>query len=180
MLLVLVLLTTSVLKQREVPATVSSFYVSVPYTAMLGTSVDAVVLGCFLFCPLDCDNPIMVVDCAAVETGCMLETQVKVASKYLFYFFLVYVVLLCVLLLLPTTSVLKRKEVHTTVSFFSVSATTTAVSFGSIILLLLMLRSKGYAFVILVEVLLLLIVFLVGCAAAAAYACASYNISTEA
>ena len=59
----------------------SSFYVSVPDTAMLGTSVDAVVLGCFLFCLLDCDNPIMVVDCAAVETGCMLETQVKVASK---------------------------------------------------------------------------------------------------
>ena len=29
----------------------------------------------------------MVVDCAAVETGCMLETQVKVASKYLFFFF---------------------------------------------------------------------------------------------
>ena len=86
-LLVLVLLTRSVLKQREVPATVSSFYVSVPYTAMLGTSVDAVVLGCFLICPLDCDNPVMVDDCAAVETGRMLETQVKVASKYLFYFF---------------------------------------------------------------------------------------------
>ena len=125
LLLVLVVLTTSVLKQREVPATVFSFYVSVPYTAMLGTSADAVVLGCFLFCPLDCDNPIMVVDCAAVETGCMLETQVKVASKNLFYFFsLVYVMLLCVLLL-PTT-VLKRKEVHTTVSFFYVSALYTA------------------------------------------------------
>ena len=117
-LLVLVLLTTSVLKLREVPATVSSFYVSAPYTAMLATSADAVVLGCFLFCPLDCYNPILVVDCATVETGCTLETQVKVASKYLFYFFFVYVVLLCVLLLLPTTSVLKRKEVHTTVSFF--------------------------------------------------------------
>ena len=100
MLLVLVLLTTSALKQTEVPSAVSSIYVSVPYTAMLGTSVDAVILGCFLFCPLHCDNPVMVVDCAAVETGCMLETQVKVASKCLFYFFLVYVVLLCVLLLL--------------------------------------------------------------------------------
>ena len=73
-LLVLVLLTRSVLKQREVPATVSSSYVPVPYTAMLRTSADAVVLGCFYFCPLDCYNPIMVVDCAAVETGCMLET----------------------------------------------------------------------------------------------------------
>ena len=87
MLLVLVLLTTSALKQTEVPSAVSSIYVSVIYNAMLGTSVDAVVLGCFYFCPLDCDNPVMVVDCAVVETGCMLETQVKVASKYLFFFF---------------------------------------------------------------------------------------------
>ena len=81
------LLTTSVLTQREVPATILSIYVSVVYTAMLRTSIDAAVLGCFYFCPLDCDNPVMVVDCAAVETGCMLETQVKVASKYLFLFF---------------------------------------------------------------------------------------------
>ena len=73
LLLVLVLLTTSVPKQREVPATVSSFYVSVVYTAMVRTSVAAVVLGCFYFCPLDCDASIMVVDCAAVETACMLE-----------------------------------------------------------------------------------------------------------
>ena len=49
------LLTTSVLKQREVPATVSSFYVSALYTGMLRTSIAAVVLGCFYFCPLDCD-----------------------------------------------------------------------------------------------------------------------------
>ena len=63
------LLTTSVLKQREVPATDSSFYVSVFYTAMLRTSIAAVVLGCFCFCPLDCDASVMVVDCAAVETG---------------------------------------------------------------------------------------------------------------
>ena len=74
LLLVLVVLTTSVLKLREVPATVSSFYVAVPYTAMLATSADAVFLSCFLFCPLDCYNPVMVVACAAVETGCMLET----------------------------------------------------------------------------------------------------------
>ena len=73
LLLVLVLLTTSVLKQREVPATVSFFYVSVLYTAMLRTSIAAVVLRCFYFCPLDCDDSVMVVDCAAVETGCMLE-----------------------------------------------------------------------------------------------------------
>ena len=49
--LVEVLLLTSVLKQREVPATVSSFYVSVLNTAMLRASTAAVVLGCFYFCP---------------------------------------------------------------------------------------------------------------------------------
>ena len=79
LLLVLVLLTTSVLKQREVPATVCSFYVSVLCTAMLRTSIAAVVLGCFHFCPLDCDIPGMVVDCTAVETGCMLEKFKMVA-----------------------------------------------------------------------------------------------------
>ena len=178
----LVVLTTSVLKHREESVTVSSFYVSVLYTAMLGTSITAVVLGSLYFCLLDCENPVMVVDCAAVETGCMLETQVKVASKYLFYFFsLVYVVLLCVLLLLLTTSVLKRKEVHTTVSFFSVSAATTAVSFASVLLLLLLVR-RDIHFFFFIEVLLLLIIFLVGCAAAAgaAGACAAYDISIEA
>ena len=76
LLLVLVLLTTSVLKQREVPATVSFFYVSVLYTAMLRTSIAAVVLRCFYFCPLDCDDWVMVVDCAAVETGCVLEKYI--------------------------------------------------------------------------------------------------------
>ena len=74
----LVLLTTSVLKQRELPATVSSFYVSVVCTAMLRSSISAVVLG-FYFCPLDCDITVMVVDCAAVETGCMLEKYKMVA-----------------------------------------------------------------------------------------------------
>ena len=65
--------------EREVPATVSSFYVSVVYTAMLRTSFADVVLGCFYFCPLDCDIPVIVVDCAAVETGCMLEKYKMVA-----------------------------------------------------------------------------------------------------
>ena len=73
-LLVLVLLTTSVLKLREVPATVSSFYVSAPYTAMLRTPIAAVVLDCFYFCLLNCVASVMFVDCAAVETECMLET----------------------------------------------------------------------------------------------------------
>ena len=58
------------------PATVSCFYVSVPYTAMLRTSIAAVILGCFCFCPLDCDASVMVVDCAAVKTGCVLEKYI--------------------------------------------------------------------------------------------------------
>ena len=72
------LLTTLVLKQREVPATFSSFHVFVPYTAMLRTSTAAVVLRCFSFCPLDCDASVMVVDYAAVDTGCMPEKYMKV------------------------------------------------------------------------------------------------------
>ena len=40
---------------------------------MVRTSIAAVVLGSFYFCDLDCDASVMVVDCAAVETGCMLE-----------------------------------------------------------------------------------------------------------
>ena len=80
LLLMFVLPTTSVLKQREVPATVSSFYVPVVHTEMLRTSIAAVVFGCFNFCPLDCDNRVMVVDCAAVEMGCMLEKYKMVAG----------------------------------------------------------------------------------------------------
>ena len=57
------------------PATVSSFYVSVVYTAMLRTSIAAVVLGCFYFYPLDCDASVMV-DRAAVGTGGMLEQYI--------------------------------------------------------------------------------------------------------
>ena len=71
------LFTTSVLKQIEVSANVSSFYVSVLYTAMLQTCISAVVLGCFYCCPLDCDNPVMFFDCVAVGTGCMLEKYIK-------------------------------------------------------------------------------------------------------
>ena len=50
LLAVLVLPSTSALKQREVPATVSFFYVSVLYTTMLRTSTAAVVLGCLFLC----------------------------------------------------------------------------------------------------------------------------------
>ena len=46
---------------------------------MLRTSIAAVVLGRFYFCPLDYDIPVMVVDCAAVETGCMLQKYKMVA-----------------------------------------------------------------------------------------------------
>ena len=55
----LVLLTSSVLKQR-------------------GTGYCFFLLR---FCPLDCDASVMVVDCAAVETGCMLEKYIKVAHQ---------------------------------------------------------------------------------------------------
>ena len=112
MLLLLLPPTKSVLKQREVPATVSSFYVSVLHTAMLRTSIAAVVLGCFYFCPLDCDASFMVVDCAAVKTGCMLEKYIpaKGCNKVCvhFFFWSRCCCCCCVLLLLPTTSVLKR------------------------------------------------------------------------
>ena len=69
-------------------ATVSSFYVSVLYTAMLRTSIAAVVLGCFYFCPLDCDASVMV-DCAAVGTGGMLEKYIpaKGCNKIRVHFF---------------------------------------------------------------------------------------------
>ena len=49
--------TTSVLKRRD----------------MLGTPIASVVLGCFYFCPSDCNASVLVVDCTAVEKGCMLE-----------------------------------------------------------------------------------------------------------
>ena len=44
---------------------------------MLPTSIAALVVGCFYFCPFDCDYPVMVVGCAAaVETGCMIEKYI--------------------------------------------------------------------------------------------------------
>ena len=60
-LLLLLLPTTSVLKRTE----------------MLGTSIAAVVLGCFYSCPSDSDASALVIDCAAVMTGCMLEKIIK-------------------------------------------------------------------------------------------------------
>ena len=106
MLLVLVLLTTSVLKQREVPVTVSSSYVAVLNTAMLRTPIAAVFLDCFYFCPLDCDASVMVVDCAAVETGCMLEKYIKYFSPSpLLLLILSFASILLLLLLL-------RRDIH--------------------------------------------------------------------
>ena len=64
---------------------------------MLRTSIADVVLGCFYFCPLDCDASVMVVDCAAVKTGCMLEKYIpaKGCNKVrVHFYFLVEVLLL--------------------------------------------------------------------------------------
>ena len=60
----------------------------------------------------------MVVDCAAVKTGCMLEKYIPVkgCNKVRVYFYFLVEVLL--LLLLLTTSVLKQREVPATVSSF--------------------------------------------------------------
>ena len=92
--------TKSVLKQREVPSTVFSFYVYVLYTAMLRKFIAAVVLGCFYFCPLDCDASVMVVDYAAVKTGCMLEKYIpaKGCNKARVHFYFLVEVLLLLLL----------------------------------------------------------------------------------
>ena len=85
---------------------------------MLRTSIAAVIVGCFYFCPLDCDASVMVVDCAAVDTGCVLEKYIpaKGCNKIRAHFYFVVELLL---LLLPTTSVLKRREVPPTVSSLS-------------------------------------------------------------
>ena len=145
---------------------------------MLRTSIATIVLGFFYFCPLDCDASVMVVDFAAVETGCMVEKYIllRVATKYVFFSFFrsrCFCCCCCVLLLLPTTtSVLKRREVPATVSTFSVSDIATGVSFASIVFLLLSLRrdacrkkqTKRNNFLFLVAALLLLFTQREGCA----------------
>ena len=65
---------------------------------MLRTSIAAVVLGSFYCCSLDCDNPVMVVDCAAVETGCLLEKYIKYFSPSPLLFFFASILLLLLLL----------------------------------------------------------------------------------
>ena len=82
---------------------------------MLRTSIAAVVLGCFCFCPLDYDASVMV-DCAAVGTGGMLEKYMvpakgcnKIRVNFYFWSRCCCCCCCCVLLLLPTTSVLKRR-----------------------------------------------------------------------
>ena len=114
------LLTTSLLKQREVPAPVSSFYVSVLYTAMLRTSIAAIVLGCFYFCPLDCDASVVVVDCAAVETGCMREkyTPGKGCNKIRVHFHFLVEVLLLLLLRAAAAAHNIRTEAERGFTFF--------------------------------------------------------------
>ena len=68
---------------------------------MLRTSIAAVVLGCFYFRLLDCDASV-VVDCAAVGTGGMLEKYIQIPSKgcnkvRIHFYFLVEVLLLLLL-----------------------------------------------------------------------------------
>ena len=67
---------------------------------MLRTSIAVVVLGCFYFGPLDCNASVMVVDCAAVETGCMLEKYMpaKGCNKIRAHFYFLVEVLLLLLL----------------------------------------------------------------------------------
>ena len=140
------MLTTSVLKQREVPATVSTFYVSVVYTAMLRTCIAAVVLGCFYFCPFDCDASVIVVDCAAVETGCVLDKYVKVATKYVFIFiFWSRCCCFCVLLLLPT-SVRTEAERGTGCCFFLLRLRCYYCCFLCVYSIAVAAVEKGYAF----------------------------------
>ena len=71
---------------------------------MLRTSFAAVVLDRFYFCPLDCDGSVMVVDCAAVETGCVLE-------KYMESFSPSPLLLLCVASIL-LLMLLLRRDMH--------------------------------------------------------------------
>ena len=111
--LLLLLPTTSVLKRRE----------------MLAPSIAAVVLGCFYFCPLDCDASGMVVDCAAVWKNKIKRLQRNTCSSCFFglgdvmvggriasYVFIFIFWSRCcwccrlLLLLLPTTSVPKPRE----------------------------------------------------------------------
>ena len=67
---------------------------------MLRTSIATIVLGFFYFCPLDCDASVMVVDFAAVDTGCMLEKYIpaKGWKKICVHFFFLAEVLLLLLL----------------------------------------------------------------------------------
>ena len=73
---------------------------------MLWTSIAAVVLGSFYFCPLDCDASVMVDDFAAVQTGCMLQKYIpaKGCNKIRRHFFFLVEMLLLLLLLRATAS----------------------------------------------------------------------------
>ena len=73
---------------------------------MLRTFTPAVVLGCFYFCPLDCDASVMVDDFAAVQTGCMLQKYIpaKGCNKIRRHFFFLVEMLLLLLLLRATAS----------------------------------------------------------------------------
>ena len=108
LLLVFVLLATSVLQQREVSATVSSFYVSVVNTAMRRTSIAAVVLGCFYIYPLDCDASVM------VGYGCWLRCSWDGmnAGKIHTYYFSPYPLLLLSFAFILLLLLLLRRDMH--------------------------------------------------------------------
>ena len=97
----LLLPTTSVLKRRE----------------MLGTSIAAVVLGCFYFCPLDCYASVMQQNtCSSLFFGLGDVMVGGWIASYVFIFIFWSRCCCCfcfLLLLLPTTPVLKRREMLT-------------------------------------------------------------------
>ena len=68
-------------------------------THKISTEAERGTVHCFFllrFCPLDCDASVMVVDCAAVKTGCMLEKYIpaKGCNKVRVHFYFLVEVLL--------------------------------------------------------------------------------------
>ena len=84
----------------------------------------------------------MVVDCAAVETGCMLEKCTKVVTKYVHFYFLVEVLLLLLLLRAAAADNISTEAERGTGYCFLLLRLhcPTVVSFASVLLLLLQLR----------------------------------------
>ena len=119
---------------------------------MLRTSLAAVVLGCFYFCPLDCDASVMVFDCAAVETGCMLKKYINYFSVSATTTFLcVYSIAVAAVekgyaFLFFGRGAAAANHCSLGCAAAAGAATTTAVSFASILLLLLLRRDIHFVF----------------------------------